>query len=95
MPVAVPALSLHCSAGVMLSRNSAVVPTSASELPHAVVIAFLRVVGRELRVERLHDDLAAREPAVGVDVLGPRVHGVDRTLEQAGAQRRAGVGDHA
>ena len=40
MPVAWPALSLHCSAGFMLSRKSAVVPTIASELPHAVVMPF-------------------------------------------------------
>jgi hypothetical protein len=40
MPTGWPVLSLHCSAGFMLSRNSAVVPTMASESPHAVVIAF-------------------------------------------------------
>ena len=73
MPTGWPALSLHCSAGFMLSRNSAVVPTIASELPHAVVIAFSRVVRGQLRVGGLHDDLAAREAAVGVDVLRPRL----------------------
>ena len=36
MPTAAPVLSLHCSTGFMLSRNTAVVPTSASEFPHAV-----------------------------------------------------------
>ena len=40
MPTGWPALSLHCSAGFMLSRKSALVPTMASELPHAEVIAF-------------------------------------------------------
>src|SRR3954451_18771319 len=40
MPVAAPALSLHFSAVVMLSRNNAVVPTSDSESLHAVVTPF-------------------------------------------------------
>src|SRR3954452_19398924 len=40
MPVALPALSLQLSAAFMLSRNNAVVPTSAIELVHAVVTAF-------------------------------------------------------
>ncbi len=40
IPTAVPVWSLHCSAGFMLSRNNAVVPTSASEFVQAVVIAF-------------------------------------------------------
>src|SRR3954466_14491043 len=40
MPTGWPALFLHVSAGFMLSRNSAVVPTRARELPHAVVMPF-------------------------------------------------------
>src|SRR3954463_633800 len=40
MPIALPALSLQLSAAFMLSRNNAVVPTSAIELVHAVVTAF-------------------------------------------------------
>ena len=55
-------------------RNSAVVPTSASESPHAVDDAVLGVVGGELGVGRLHHDLAAREATVVVHVLGPRLH---------------------
>ena len=41
MPVGLPVLSLHCSAGPISVRNTAVVPTIASESPHADVIAFL------------------------------------------------------
>src|SRR5258707_8059222 len=40
MPTGSPPLFLHCSTRVMLSRNTTVVPTSASEFPHAVVIEF-------------------------------------------------------
>ena len=40
MPVGLPVLSLHCSAGPISVRNTAVVPTIASESPHADVIAF-------------------------------------------------------
>ena len=93
MPTGWPALSLHCSAGAMLSRNSAVVPTSASELPHAVVIAFCASSAVSFESAVLHDHLAAGEAAVGVDVLAPRLHAVDRALEQTGTERRAGVGD--
>src|SRR6185295_4270519 len=41
MPVATPALSLQPSAGRMSLRNSAVVPSSTTELPHAAVTPFL------------------------------------------------------
>ena len=40
IPTGCAVLSLHCSAAVMSSRNSAVVPTIASEFPHAVVTAL-------------------------------------------------------
>src|SRR3954454_24495328 len=40
MPVGLPVMSLHRSAGLMSVRKTAVVPTSESESPHAVVIAL-------------------------------------------------------
>ena len=93
-PVAAPALSLHEFMPLTSCRNSAVVPTSASESPHAAATAFGRVGRAQLRVALLDDDLAAREAALGVDVVAPRLHAVPRTLEQAGPDRVVDVGDH-
>ncbi len=56
--------------------------------------AVRRVIGSELGVPRLDDDLAAGDAALGVDVVAPRLHGVDRSLEDPRRERRAGVGHH-
>ena len=71
----------------MLFRNNADVPTIAKSLVQASMIAFRALFGVELRVVRVDDDLAARETALLlVHVLRPRLHGVDRTLEQSPAR---------
>src|SRR5438034_1935196 len=48
IPVATPALSLHDSIPLTSWRNSAVVPTIASELPHAAAAALAASVGLSL-----------------------------------------------
>jgi hypothetical protein len=40
MPVALPALSLHCTIGSVLFTNSAVVPTIAKSFAHARISAL-------------------------------------------------------
>ena len=48
MPVAAPALSLHDSMPLTSWRKSAVVPTMATESPHAAATAFTASVGLSL-----------------------------------------------
>ena len=55
---------------------------------------FFDSVGSSLESHDLHHELAAADAAVGVDVLGEALDGVDVALEQAGRERRAGVGHH-
>ena len=69
------------------------VPTIATESPHAVATALSASVGLSFESTFFDDDLAAREPAVGVHVVAPGLHAVPRALEQAGADRVVHVGD--
>ena len=48
MPVALPALSLHASIAATLFKKSAVVPTIATESPHAATTALFASVGVSL-----------------------------------------------
>ena len=71
MPVGLPALSLHCSAGCHVVEEQRGRADQRERVAARRGDGVLRVVGGQLRVERLHDDLAAGEPAVGVDVRRP------------------------
>ena len=92
MPVGAPALSGQVSRSLTSRANSAFVPTMANELAQPFRKPFVVSLGSILAVGLLDLDLTAGEAAVGVDLLGPALHGVDRALEQAGRQRGTGVG---
>ena len=92
-PVALPALSLQLFIALTFWKNSAVVPTSATEFAARGRDGVVRVGRAQLRVGLLDDDLAAGEAALGVHVVAPRLHAVPRTLEQSGPEAVVDVGD--
>ena len=61
-PVTAPALSLQVSMGVMSCRNSAVVPTRATEFPHAAATALVASVGLSLESPCLTTTLRHARP---------------------------------
>ena len=96
MPVGLPALSLHC-----LGRRH-VVEEQRGRADQRERVAARGRDARSCASSAVSFESAVftttwrqARPPLALMYVGPRLHRVDRALEQAGPERRTGVGDHA